>query len=144
MHSEVSMTKRCTKCKQTKAKDKFRTDNSRKDGSKNECKECSYTRQKDYRRTKQGILKQTYCAMANRVSGKHEKARSAVGKPIVIQDVFEQWAMKDQEFHLLYDKWKSSGFEYGLRPTVDRIDNDKGYILGNMQWLSFRDNCKKH
>jgi hypothetical protein len=43
----------------------------------------------------------------------------------------------------LHTAWVDSGFTPKLVPSIDRIDNNKGYTIDNIRWLSKSDNSKK-
>lgn len=47
-------------------------------------------------------------------------------------------------FITLYMEWAEAGFPLWLSPSIDRIDPNLGYVAGNIQWLSFSDNCEKN
>ena len=62
---------------------------------------------------------------------------------------FSEWELfcyDSSNFNILsdlYDSWIDSDYEYRLSPSIDRINNSKGYELGNMQWLTVYGNSKK-
>jgi hypothetical protein len=64
------------------------------------------------------------------------------GKDYLDKDRFMLWA-KSIEFFEMYRKYLESGKNRNLIPTVDRIDSSKGYVLGNMQWATLSENCKR-
>jgi hypothetical protein len=43
----------------------------------------------------------------------------------------------------LVEEWKDAGYPKRLCPSIDRIDNSKGYIIGNLQWLPLWKNASK-
>lgn len=96
-----------------------------------------------YERTKKGKLMRTYRNMESRVVGiLKKKAHLYEGLPILPREDFYRWAMASYEFHRLFDGWVKSGYQCGESPSVDRIDSSKGYVLGNMQWLTHRENSR--
>jgi len=99
---------------------------------------------KKYERTKKGKLMRTYRNMLSRVSGiLRHKAHLYGDLPILERDDFYQWAMAQEAFHRLFDEWVASGYCCGDSPSIDRIDSTIGYVPGNMQWLSHRENSAK-
>jgi len=43
-------------------------------------------------------------------------------------------------FIRLYNNWKDSGFEQNLRPSFDRLDNNKHYSFDNIQLMTWKEN----
>lgn len=98
---------------------------------------------KRYERTKKGKLMRTYRNMQSRVLGILKKKRHLYeGLPILSRSEFYLWANNSEEFHRLFDGWVASGYQCGDSPSVDRIDPTKGYVLGNMRWLTHRENSR--
>lgn len=96
-----------------------------------------------YERTKKGKLMRTYRNMESRVTGiLKKKAHLYEGLPILSREDFYRWAMASYEFHRLYDGWVASGYQCAESPSVDRVDSTKGYTLGNMRWLTHRENSR--
>lgn len=99
---------------------------------------------KKYEKTFKGRLMRTYRNMLSRVKGiqKH-KGHLYEGLPICDRDSFYDWAVAHPQYKKLYEAWVASGYDRGLAPSIDRIDSDKGYIEGNMQWLTHSENSRK-
>lgn len=96
---------------------------------------------KRYERTKKGKLMRTYRNMQSRVQGiLKKKAHLYAGLPILPRVEFYEWAMASNSFHQLFEGWVASGYKCGESPSVDRIDATLGYVLGNMRWLTHREN----
>lgn len=94
-----------------------------------------------YERTKKGKLMRTYRNMKSRVEGiLIKKAHLYEGLPILPREDFYRWAMSSGAFHRLFDSWVASDYRCGESPSIDRIDATKGYTIGNMRWLSHREN----
>lgn len=99
---------------------------------------------KKYERTKKGKLMRTYRNMQSRVEGILKgKCHLYEGKAICTREEFYEWALSTTEFHWLYDRWVNRGHKPGDSPSIDRIDPDKGYTLGNMRWLTHADNSSR-
>ena len=59
------------------------------------------------------------------------------------KDEFLDKFKNDEKYLRLYKEWQESGFLRKLAPSIDRIDNLKGYTLDNMQMITFIDNSMK-
>lgn len=81
-----------------------------------------------------------YDSIQNRVAG-YGKPRYK-GIDICSREDFVRWAIKNEDLKSLHNKWSSEGFKRGLTPSIDRIDSTKGYVKGNMRWLSQSENSR--
>lgn len=99
---------------------------------------------KKYEKTKKGFLVRLYRNMQSRVTGvQKEKAHLYQGLELLDREKFYSWAHKSPDFHTMFSKWEKSQYDRKLTPTVDRIDSSKGYVLGNMQWLTHSENSRR-
>lgn len=100
---------------------------------------------KKYERTKKGFLMRKYHHMMGRVKGEawYKCVYLWAGKEILNKNEFYEWAINDNEFHRLFDQWEKSGYERKLCPSVDRIDSSLGYVMGNMEWVTFLVNATR-
>jgi hypothetical protein len=58
------------------------------------------------------------------------------GLPRCTKDEFISRFLKDTNFLNQYKLWQESGFKRGSAPSIDRIEEEKGYIIENLQFLS--------
>jgi hypothetical protein len=56
---------------------------------------------------------------------------------------FYAFALNSVEYQGLHANWVESNFEFSLIPTVDRIDNLKGYLINNIQFITHAKNVAK-
>ena len=54
-----------------------------------------------------------------------------------------EWMLKQDNLSKLLKDYKASGGEKDLCPSVDRLDDEVGYTLGNIQLGTWRDNYMK-
>lgn len=50
------------------------------------------------------------------------------------------WLYSKTKFHILYDEWVKSKFNRFKKPSLDRIDNSKGYSFSNVKLMTWREN----
>lgn len=99
---------------------------------------------KKYERTKPGKLMRTYRNMQSRVQGILKgKAHLYKGLAILPREEFYRWALGNNTFHELFEGWVKSGYQCGESPSIDRIDAERGYVVGNMRWLTHRENSRR-
>lgn len=142
--------KTCTICGQTKEVTEFLRDKSAQGGYRNQCKEClrernnaTYERRKDsynaslrkFRDTVKGATHVSYHAAMRRA--KVESLPFDITLEY-IRDLFEQ----QEGLCALSDRPMSpkSGWD---SPSLDKIDPNLGYTVGNVQWLTKRMNTIK-
>jgi len=78
--------------------------------------------------------------MRQRINGKY----TYTGREICSKDDFFEFAKQNKYLRHSFDRWVESGNYLWLRPTVDRIDNVKGYTLDNIQFMTHYENtCKQ-
>lgn len=91
-----------------------------------------------------GFLLSVYYKMKARVEGKVKKTRHLyLGKELLSFNEFKEWALASPSLLPMFNTWVLSGHMLKLRPTVNRIDNTKGYIVTNMEWCTYSENASK-
>lgn len=153
--------KRCFKCGQVKPLSDFYKHKEMSDGHLNKCKCCAKKDTKDNYRAHIGqykkydkyrqrnsisrILSHRYNGIRQRCEGRATREYGVVGMEFLSKEEWDKWCENTMpEFMRLYEVWKSSGYKRKYCPSVDRKDNKKGYIVGNLQWLSLTDNSRKY
>lgn len=155
----MGQTKRCFKCGIVKPIADFYKHPQTKDGHLNKCKECTkadvqknYAKHIDYyhkydqhryRKNKSRFLDHVYQGIVRRCNGIPRRYSSTGTTPISVPEWRQFCAATEAEFNKLYDGWKKSGFQRKMAPSIDRIDNGRGYTVDNMQWLSQSENSRK-
>lgn len=98
---------------------------------------------KKYEKTPKGYLVRKYRNMKSRIEGIQWRKRHLYeGLEILDKNDFYEWALNNDNFWELFRKYKESGFQRKLAPSVDRIDSSKGYVLSNMRWLTHSENSR--
>lgn len=126
-----------------------------------ECKECTKKRVRknyksnrryyveyDKKRQRQNfarIFSHRYSGIKARIEGRATREYQVRGKSICTIDEFLSWCnLNLKTFTKLHVQWEKSGWKNLLTPSVDRIKNDKGYTIDNMQWITKSNNSKKY
>lgn len=134
-------TKTCTKCLVEKPISSFGKHSYSKDGFDWRCKECGREAAKAYSLTPAGI----YGSIKGRLNFYHKK-------PFTIsQDDFLEWyatqpqhcvycGLKAEDLPLIEDRIINAS----RRLTIDCIDNEEGYVLGNLALSCMRCNYLKN
>ncbi len=130
----------CSKCKQTKGRDKFYENKYKKNGLYSWCKECHVreTVRKRYRpnpKSIKGILLLRWQGINNRHGETYRHVKVLISK----KRFFE--IMDNDELKKLLHEWEISGYNTKKTPSVDRIDSKGHYEEGNIRWLTVSDNA---
>lgn len=94
------------------------------------------------RRSPESRLGFHYSSLKARSLGK-TKQKTWAGLEFISKEAFLCWAGVERSYFALFRAWEKSGFKNKLAPSLDRIDNSKGYVLGNLQWLTRSANTAK-
>jgi len=91
---------------------------------------------KKYRQSFHGRISRMYSSMILRTKKKGYKK-------IIERKAFIKFASDNIQYKALYNIWMQEDYKMIYCPTIDRIDNSKGYIEGNLQFLNQRENTIK-
>ena len=98
---------------------------------------------KKYEKTKKGKLMRTYRNMESRTKGIVKGKRHLYeGLEVMQRDCFYSWSLGDEGFNRLYREWVDSGYEKRLSPSIDRVDTARGYVEGNVRWVTHSENSR--
>lgn len=65
------------------------------------------------------------------------------GKILFKAKEFRAWLFNQSEYKGMFEAWDRGGRNIDNVPTVDRLNDSKGYVFDNMQLLTFRQNIMK-
>ena len=153
--------KKCFKCGIVKPLSEFYKHDDMADGHLNKCKECTkcdvhnnYCSNKEHYKTYEEnrqrksisrILSHRYTGIKLRCRGTKSRKYRVTGAEYLSKREWQEWCKETEEkFMHLYKIWEASGYERRYCPSVDRIDNKRGYTKDNIQWLSLAENCRKY
>jgi hypothetical protein len=128
--------KKCYKCGETKPVSEFNKNRSKPDGLSSECKACNNTSLKSYamRRPFYSVLK----AARSRATARD--------LPFSITEEYLEsiWTGVCPVFQVRLNLPSYGGHEHtAVKPSLDRLIPDKGYVPGNVVWMSLRANQMK-
>jgi hypothetical protein len=92
---------------------------------------------KRYEKTPDGFLMRAYRNMKSRITGVQKREFHLYkGLSLLPKQEFYEWARSNPEFWRLFKLWVKSDYNRKLTPSVNRIDPDDGYVLGNIEWVT--------
>jgi len=130
--------KRCTKCWIEKQLDSFSKHKLTTDMKQSNCKDCQIEQVILYQKTKKWLVSILY----NSQKGSSKKRGHS--KPCYTRKEFQNWLLTDVNFEELYNNWVKSWYIKDLKPSVDRLKNDKPYALDNIQLVTWKENRKNY
>ena len=139
MQTQQNPTKTCSICREQKPRTEFYphgTKNGRPRIS-HRCKPCDNARKRKRVKRKAGILTAIYS---------QQKINSNIRRhhqPEYSYQELKEWALKQEVFHRLYDEWVKSGRPEMKIPSIDRLDDSKGYSFSNIRIVTWEVNLKK-
>ena len=149
--------KKCSHCHLEKPLSNFSKSSYSADGLRYECKICSkiynsrnsknHSNTFPYARRRREFIYFVYCMykrMHDRTKNYDKHHRAYAGREICSKREFVNFAKNNNTLFTLYANWQKSGFKLFDTPSVDRKNNDFGYSLDNIQFLTLIENIQKH
>jgi len=127
----------CTKCKINKNKSEFKRNSAYKGGYVRICKSCNLKDNNKWKLSKKGVITTIYN------SQKESSKKRNHNPPMYILSELREWLFNDWIFNLLYDNWVNCGYLKDMKPSVDRLDDYKGYSLDNIQLMTWKENNRR-
>jgi len=129
--------KTCTKCKINKELSLFGKHKCMKDGLRSSCKECENKIASCSMKTIRGVITTIYG------SQKQNSIARGHGLPLYTKKELSNWLLNDWLFSLLYSNWANLGYIKDMKPSMDRLDDNKGYSFDNIQITTWGENNSK-
>jgi len=128
----------CNKCGKDKNEECFELRKSREvQFRRKSCKECQSAYLKNYFKTEEGLISKMYSHQ------KQNSKKRGHPKPAYSKAELQAWLSASEKFKLLFSLWKESGYVKDFTPSIDRIDDYKGYSFSNIQVTQLWINLKK-
>lgn len=139
---ELKTEKECFICHKVKPLSDFYKHKGMFDGHLNKCKKCCNKYGDDERQNNPYYyMRGTYNGMSYRCRA----VKRYKNLKLLSKDEWVVWTSHNMpKFMKLYKDWQSSGYKKAFAPSIDRIDNSRGYEFDNMQWLTFSQNARKN
>lgn len=128
---------KCTKCGALKSRSLFYKDRKSASGYKSCCKTCHYQYVDSYKKTKEGLVFMIYSTQ------KTNSKKRGHPPPQYSKIELLNWCLEQGVFHELFESWIASAYDSWLIPSVDRVNDDRGYFFGNIQLMTWRHNSNK-
>lgn len=128
--------RKCTRCKEVKSVSMFYIRKER-NSYRSKCKQCDNELSREKSKTKDGLISSIY---------RHQKSASKRRGHIVPSYSIEElreWMLSRSNFEDIYKEWVDGDYNKLLIPSIDRLDDFKGYSLDNIQLVTWKYNKLK-
>lgn len=146
--SKTPDTKICSGCGEVLSLTMFHLSAPSRDGRNSKCKACRKAIQSGVRNTKEGLQRQRnfrvssidgWLAFAIYKMKAYSRKRGHRQPEIRTREDLLRW-LSTQPFMTLWLAYYVSNYDVKLRPSIDRLDNSRGYELTNIRLVSWGEN----
>jgi len=106
-------------------------------GRTSRCNECHRIETVEFRKTPEGIVATMHTAQ---IAASKKRGHNP---PAYTRAELREWVFGNPSFKVLFDNWVGSGYDKWKKPSCDRIDDYKPYILSNLQLVTWRANWER-
>lgn len=132
------MVKKCNRCNNILDISMFRKEKLGINGLRSLCKDCDKKTKQERGRTMKGVI---YCTYDNQVSNSKRRKHSI---PLYSKKELYDYLINNNLFIDIYNKWVLSGYEKNNKPSIDRIDDYRGYSFDNIVITTWEKNNSKY
>lgn len=128
------ISKKCTKCNIEKSILEFNKNKKHKDGLTYKCKKCIRNYKLKYNRSLLNKIKIIYRQQF------YKSKQRGHDTPSYNINQFINYCLNSKKFIKLYDNWVINDYDSLYAPSIDRLDDYKGYSFDNIQVVTWREN----
>lgn len=132
------MNKYCKKCEQHLNINNFTMDNSNYDKLKIYCKSCSSTLKEQWRHNIDSLSSEILS------NNKRNSIRRGHNPPTYDRKELDIWLKAQPSFYIIYREWVESGYNSDNKPSLDRLDESKGYSFDNVRLVTWKENQQQN
>jgi len=127
----------CNKCRQIKPLEDFNREFTSISGRRKTCKTCFNAKTLLRRRSKIGLINNTYTGQKIRCKKRGDPL------PSYTKEEFLVWMLSQPNFESLYAAWVKSNYNRNLSLSVDREEEKLGYTIFNIKLMTWEENNLK-
>ncbi|MCK5133648.1 MAG: hypothetical protein KAR40_16025 [Candidatus Sabulitectum sp.] len=90
-----------------------------------------------HKKSKKGVITTIYNSQIESSKRRQDKP------PTYTKEEFHKWLTNDFVFNLTYKNWVNCGYKKEMKPSVDRLDDLRGYSFDNIQITTWGENNAK-
>lgn len=133
----IKITKECNLCHILKPLEDFSPDKRCSDEKQGRCRKCMTNLQKEYYRTKEGLLSKIYTQQYETSKRRNHPRQNYSRRE------FKEWCLHQEIYHNLYNTWVINNYAQEFLPSIDRKDDNIPYTLSNIQVTTWYLNREK-